>query len=118
MAAARHYEEAGLGELVRLPRPVARSAPAWHLYVVRHERIDAIARSLTEAGHGQRAYYRVPIHRQPAMRQYSPGAPLPGTEAAARTHLAIPMSPVLNGDQAVEVTETIRSAVKTGAPVS
>src|ERR671938_164104 len=37
-AAAQHYAEAGLGELVALPRPTGGSAPAWHLYVVRSER--------------------------------------------------------------------------------
>src|SRR5215212_3891129 len=35
-AAGRHYEEAGLGELVELPVPVAGCDPAWHLYVIRH----------------------------------------------------------------------------------
>ncbi len=34
--AAAHYAQAGLGELVTLPRPTLGSAPAWHLYVVRH----------------------------------------------------------------------------------
>ena len=34
-AAGRHYEEAGLGDLVALPVPTGRRAePAWHLYVV------------------------------------------------------------------------------------
>ena len=35
--AGRHYEEAGLGELVALPVAVAGCEPAWHLYVVRSE---------------------------------------------------------------------------------
>src|SRR3954465_833155 len=34
-AAARHYEDAGLGDLVTLPRPAPGSEPSWHLYVVR-----------------------------------------------------------------------------------
>src|SRR5215210_4036970 len=42
-AAAAHYEAAGLAELAALPRPVEGSAPAWHLYVVRSERPDALA---------------------------------------------------------------------------
>ena len=37
-AAAAAYEDAGLGELVELPRPAPGSSPAWHLYVVRHPR--------------------------------------------------------------------------------
>src|SRR5205807_10575950 len=34
-AADRHYREAGLGELVKPPTPVAGAEPAWHLYVLR-----------------------------------------------------------------------------------
>jgi len=46
-AAGRHYEEAGLGELVRLPTALGR--PAWHLYVVRDEDPDALAARLAAA---------------------------------------------------------------------
>src|SRR5256714_346184 len=93
-AAARHYEEAGLGELVALPAPAAGARPAWHLYVVRHDRADDLQRALADAEVGARAYYRVPAHLQPALREWGgPGLALPGTEEAARTHLAIPMSP-------------------------
>jgi dTDP-4-amino-4,6-dideoxygalactose transaminase len=109
--AAAHYEQAGLGELVRLPTPVAGAEPAWHLYVIRSERIDAIASALAEAGHGQKAYYRVPIHRQPAMAAFAPSDALRGTEEAARTHLAIPMNPLLSAEQAAEVTQSVRAAV-------
>jgi dTDP-4-amino-4,6-dideoxygalactose transaminase len=108
-AAGRHYEEAGLGELVELPVPVEGVAPAWHLYVVRTERADDLAAALRAAGHGQKAYYRTPVHEQPAMREYAGDAELPGTAEVARTHLAIPMSPVLGAEQAAEVTATARA---------
>jgi len=108
-AADRHYEEAGLGELVALPVPTDGAQPAWHLYVVRSERADDVAAALREAGHGQKAYYRTPVHEQPSMREYAGDGDLPGTAEAARTHLAIPMSPVLSAEQAAEVTETVRA---------
>ena len=106
--AGAHYEAAGLGELVDLPR--ALGEPAWHLYVVRHERADELAAALQAAGVGHKAYYRVPAHAQPAMREYAPADGLPGTAAAARTHLAIPMSPVLSREQAAEVAAVVRDA--------
>jgi dTDP-4-amino-4,6-dideoxygalactose transaminase len=109
-AAAAHYEAAGLGELVALPALAPACAPAWHLYVVRHERADELAAALARAGIGHKAYYRVPAHRQPAMAPYAPADELPGTEAAARTHLAIPMSPVLSRAQADEVVAAVRDA--------
>jgi dTDP-3-amino-3,4,6-trideoxy-alpha-D-glucose transaminase len=114
-AAAAHYERAGLGELVALPRPVDGVAPAWHLYVVRSERADHLAAALAAAGHGQKAYYRTPVHLQPAMREYAADADLPATDEAARTHLAIPISPVLSAGQAEEVVATARQALL-GAP--
>src|SRR5918912_1467082 len=39
-AAAGHYEAAGLGEVVDLPRPTAGTRPAWHLYMIRHSDIE------------------------------------------------------------------------------
>jgi dTDP-4-amino-4,6-dideoxygalactose transaminase len=106
--AAAHYEAEGLGELVDLPK--ASGEPAWHLYVVRHARADELAAALKGARIGHKAYYRVPTHRQPAMREYAPAGALPGTDEAARAHLAIPMSPVLSREQAAEVAAVVRDA--------
>jgi dTDP-3-amino-3,4,6-trideoxy-alpha-D-glucose transaminase len=83
---------------------------AWHLYVIRHARADELATALKAAGIGHKAYYRVPTHLQPAMRDYAPEGELPGTAEAARTHLAIPMSPVLSREQAAEVVAAVRDA--------
>jgi dTDP-4-amino-4,6-dideoxygalactose transaminase len=109
-AAARHYEEAGLGELVALPSPVAGADPAWHLYVIRHPAAEQLEPALERVGIGARGYYRTPVHRQPAMRPWAVGAELPVTDELAQTHLAIPISPVLSRMQAIEVVSAIRSA--------
>ncbi|MGH2968020.1 MAG: DegT/DnrJ/EryC1/StrS family aminotransferase, partial [Solirubrobacteraceae bacterium] len=109
-AAGAAYERAGLGELVSLPRAFPGTDPAWHLYVVRDPSADALAAGLKAAGVGHKAYYRVPVHRQPAMREWGAGLDLPGTEEAARTHLAVPMSAVLSGAQADEVVAAVRAA--------
>ena len=108
-AGAGFYDEAGLGEVVTLPAAAPGSTPAWHLYVVRHPEPDALAAALKEAEIGHKAYYRVPTHLQPAMRPYADGADLPATAEVARTHLAIPMSPVLSREQAEEVVEAARA---------
>lgn len=109
-AAGRHYEDAGLGELVSLPQPVGGCSPAWHLYVVAHPQIERLQRALADAGIGVKAYYRTPVHRQPPMRQWAPGVELPGTEEAASRHLAIAMSPLLGRAQADEVVAAARTA--------
>jgi dTDP-4-amino-4,6-dideoxygalactose transaminase len=100
--AARAYEEAGLGHLVSLPVATLGALPAWHLYVARHPRADDLLAVLNDAGIGARAYYRVPTHLQPAMREWG-DVELPGTDEAARTNLALPMSPVLRRAEAAEV---------------
>ena len=108
-AAGRHYEQSELGDVVRLPMPAAGASPAWHLYVVRSERADALEAALRAARIGVKAYYRVPIHRQPAMRELAGDVELPVTDELARTHLALPMSPVLTREQADEVAAAARS---------
>jgi dTDP-3-amino-3,4,6-trideoxy-alpha-D-glucose transaminase len=107
---ARHYEDAGLGELLALPIPTPRAAPAWHLYVVSHPHVERLESALADAGIGHKPYYRTPVHRQASMREWGSGVELPATEHAARTHLAIPMSPVLTREQVDEVLAAIRVA--------
>ncbi|HTN26042.1 MAG TPA: DegT/DnrJ/EryC1/StrS family aminotransferase [Solirubrobacteraceae bacterium] len=112
-AAARHYEKAGLGELVALPVAGDGAQPAWHLYVVRSPRADELVAGLSAAGIGCRGYYRTPVHRQEGMRPYA-GAELPVTDELARTHVALPMSPVLCAEQAAEVVAAVRAVLGEG----
>ena len=109
-AAGDAYAQAGAGEVVGLPEPVAGCSPAWHLYVVRHDDPDRIAAGLAERGVASRAYYRTPVHAQAAMAPYPPSVPLPGTDDAARTHLALPMGPSLTPAQVGEVVAALREA--------
>jgi dTDP-4-amino-4,6-dideoxygalactose transaminase len=44
------------------------------------------------------------------MREWGAGVELPGTEQAAREHLAIPLSPVLTREQVDEVVAAVRGA--------
>ena len=111
-AAARMYGDAGLGELCALPVPAAGADPAWNLYVVRRERPEQLAAALRDAGIGARTYYSVPAHRQPALAAYGREAVLPGTDEAARTHLALPMSAALARAQVDEVVAAVRAAVR------
>jgi dTDP-4-amino-4,6-dideoxygalactose transaminase len=107
--AGRHYEQAGLGELVRLPRATESAKPAWHLYVVAAPAVEELESALGAAGIGHKAYYRTPVHRQVAMRAWGAGVELPATDEAARTHLAIPISPVLTREQVNEVVVAARA---------
>ena len=106
-AAGEAYRQAGLGELVTLPRAADSSTPAWHLFVVRSERADPLEQALRSEGIEARAYYRTPIHRQPALRS---DVSLPATDEVARTNLALPIGPALDAEQVAEVVTAVRAA--------
>jgi dTDP-4-amino-4,6-dideoxygalactose transaminase len=108
-AVARAYADAGLGELVALPKPVEGAEPAWHLFVVRHDDAEGLKRALNDAGIGARRYYTVPVHRQPAMASTGSGIELPMTDELACTNLALPMSPALSAEQVSEVVAAVRA---------
>ena len=110
-AAAAAYADEGLGDFVALPQATDGARPAWHLYVVRDDDPDALAAALAERGIEARGYYRTPVHRQPvAARLPAPPGPLPGTDEAARTHLALPMGAALKRAQIAEVVTAVRAA--------
>jgi dTDP-3-amino-3,4,6-trideoxy-alpha-D-glucose transaminase len=94
-AAAAAYERLGLGEHARLPQSIDGARHVYHLYVVRAERLPI-----------GRGYYRVPVHRQPAIGS---DADLPGTEEAARTNHALPMGIDLTEEQIREVVAACAS---------
>ncbi len=110
-AGARAYADAGLGRYVTVPAALPGAHPAWHLYVVVHSRVDDLSAALAQRGVQSRAYYRMPLHRQPAMAPYANGGPaLPVTDELAMTNLALPMSPALSASQAEEVVRAIAAA--------
>lgn len=110
-AAAEAYRAAGLGDYVGLPEVPSDARPAWHLYVVTHPEPDRALAALREHDVQSRSYYRTPLHRQPAMREFvPPDLRLPVTEQLAASNLALPISPVLGPDQAREVVAALAAA--------
>jgi UDP-N-acetyl-3-dehydro-alpha-D-glucosamine 3-aminotranferase len=110
-AGAQAYLDAGLAQYVTLPAVPAEAVPAWHLYAVTHPRADHLLGVLAAAGVQARGYYRVPLHRQPAMAPFvSELAPLPGTDAVAAENIALPISPMFGAEQAAEVVAALARA--------
>ncbi|HWE58959.1 MAG TPA: DegT/DnrJ/EryC1/StrS family aminotransferase [Solirubrobacteraceae bacterium] len=113
-AGAQHYIDSGLGDHLELGGAPLGATPAWHLYVVTHPDADAKLALLNAAEIQARAYYRVPLHRQPAMAPYvtrqNGALELPVTEELARTGLALPISPVFTRAQADEVVAALAAA--------
>jgi dTDP-4-amino-4,6-dideoxygalactose transaminase len=112
-AAGAMYADAGLGALVSLPVATEGSRPAWHLYIVRHPRAEFLAEGLRSRGVECRGYYRIPVHRQPAMQRYG-SFELPATDEAAATHLAVPMHAALTREMVAEVVEAVAQSAFAG----
>ncbi|HKE81986.1 MAG TPA: DegT/DnrJ/EryC1/StrS family aminotransferase, partial [Solirubrobacteraceae bacterium] len=104
------YAQSGLDEVAGLPKPVDGAQPAWHLYVVRHDRPDELKAALAGDGIESSGYYRLPVHRQAAMAEWGAGVELPFTDELARTHLALPISAALRREQVDEVVAAVRDA--------
>jgi dTDP-4-amino-4,6-dideoxygalactose transaminase len=98
---------AGLG--LGLPSVAANCTSAWHLYVVRSTRRDALQAALAERGVGTLIHYPVPPHRQQAYSEMGcgPGS-FPLSERLADEVLSLPMGPHLQEDQQNYVIEACR----------
>jgi dTDP-4-amino-4,6-dideoxygalactose transaminase len=98
----------GLGALpLLLPHvPPAPAAHAWHAYVVRSPRRDALGVFLRERGIETRVYYPLPLHRQECFRQLDEPA-LPQAEDICGTALALPIFPTMSEAQQAHVIEQV-----------
>jgi dTDP-4-amino-4,6-dideoxygalactose transaminase len=113
-AAWGHYEAAGLWELVAPQVATPGAEVCWGLQVVRSAHAELLEQALPGAGVGARGYYRTPLHLQRAFEPWTGDGrvpPLPVTDELARTHLAIPMNPLLSRADADAVTAAVRTAL-------
>ena len=70
-------------------------------------RADELITGLNDAGIEARSYYRVPVHRQPAMREFG-NVDLPGTDEVARTNFALPMGTGLQRSDVEQVVHKLK----------
>ena len=93
---------------VVLPHEVDGTRHAWHQYVIRSSRRDALREFLTARKIGSEIYYPVPLHLQEALRSlgYREGD-FPEAERAAREVLALPIFPELRDDEQQTVVNAI-----------
>lgn len=98
-----------IGDLV-LPHVPAWADPAWHLFVVRTSRRDALRAHLTQLGIGTQIHYPIPPHLSGAYRSlgYRRGT-FPIAEKLADEVLSLPMSPHHTAEQVDTVCEAVRS---------
>jgi len=106
-AAARYTEL--LDGLVETPQD--EDGHVYHMYCVRSPERDRLAAALADADIGFSAYYRPPLHLQPALRHlgYSEGD-FPETERASRENLCLPLWAGITEEQQDEVVSVLKRA--------
>ncbi len=105
-AIAEIYHEK-LRKVAPVTLPGLGAGRVFHQFVVRVPQRDAVRRFLQERGVGTEVYYPIPLHQQPALRDYAPPGPLPETERAAREALALPMFPELTDAEVERVAAAL-----------
>lgn len=97
---AQRYREGIRHPQILLPEVACEERHAWHLFVVRCRRRDALKQHLQAQGVQSQVHYPVPPHCQPAYAELCE-LRLPLTERLHREVLSLPLGPSL-GDVAVE----------------
>ena len=107
---ARTYTDGLLDTPLALPREAEYATSAWHLYVVRCDRRDALQKHLEAAGVSVGVHYPVPIPKLDAMRGLglSP-APIPQAERMAKEALTLPIYPEMTDEQVGFVIESVKA---------
>jgi dTDP-4-amino-4,6-dideoxygalactose transaminase len=96
-----------------LPEP-AGSAHVFHQYVVRARERDRLAAHLRDREIATQVYYRIPLHRQPALAPFALRAgELPEAERAAACVLALPIHPSLAEADVEAVVEATAAFYRT-----
>ena len=87
-----------------------RNSHVYHLFVVRHNKRDAIVKHLKKRGISAAIHYPVPIHLMPAFKNlgYNKGD-FPVAEEAARTVFSLPLYPGLTENAQQRVIIALRA---------
>jgi len=90
-ALAQRYTEGLRGLPLSLPTEAPGTRHVYHLYVVRTEVRDALAKFLKGRGIATGIHYPIPSHKQPAVEHLNP-PPLERTERVVTEILTLPIS--------------------------
>lgn len=89
------------------PSEVGPSHHAYHLYVIRARKRDALQAALKREGIAAYPYYGLPVHRQPLHRVRFGKISLPHTAEACREVLALPLFPEMTQAEVDRVCRAI-----------
>jgi dTDP-4-amino-4,6-dideoxygalactose transaminase len=105
------YFDRGLGTVpqVRIPPRDPRVKQVFHMYSVECERRDELQRFLITNGVDAKVHYPIPMHLQPAAKQYGhkPGD-FPRAEALCKSVLSLPVHEFITTEQREQVVSLVR----------
>jgi len=106
---AKHYLEALFGSKLVLPHTPEGLEPVWHLFVIRHQQRDELARQLNDMGMLTLIHYPIPPHKQTAYADLKiPPDLYPKATQMAKEVLSLPIGPHLDVRLANQVSDAIR----------
>lgn len=110
---AAQYERGlrGLPSIV-LPSSPDSDMHSWHLFVVRLNQRDLVAKRLAQNGVGTLVHYPIPPHRQGAFKGYFAGEEgFPISESLHSSVLSLPLGPHLSSDECSRVIEALHDCI-------
>ena len=100
-----------LAGAVGLPGRLPARRSTWAQYTIRLEGRDAVQAALAAQEIPTAIHYPVPMHLQPAYREYGEGpGSLPVSERLSRQVLCLPMHPDLDEATATRIARAVRDA--------
>ena len=112
-ALARQYWKELVDIGLALPHRPEWAESAWHLFVVRHPRRDALQQRLTDAGVGSLIHYPIPPHKQQAYAVDGFGVDaFPLASRMAEEVLSLPIGPQQTAEQTDAVIAAVRRALQ------
>ena len=98
---------------ITLPHVPEWANPVWHLFVIRHNERDLLAKRLQERGIDTLIHYPIPPHRQAAY-QAANSLPhsLPASEAIHAEVLSLPMDPMMTSDHVDAVVDAMETVLE------
>jgi UDP-2-acetamido-2-deoxy-ribo-hexuluronate aminotransferase len=109
---AKRYDEE-FADAVATPQRVPESSSAWAQYSILTENRDRVADHLRGCGVPTAIYYPVPMHLQPAYREFGEGeGSMPVSERICNEILSLPIHPYLGEDDIALICNSVREAVR------
>lgn len=103
---AKIYRENIKNEKIILPKPYEEESHVWHLFVIRTKDRDKLQEYLKIKGIQTLIHYPIPPHKQNAYKEWN-NLSFPITEKIHKEVLSLPISPVMNKEEAFYIVQIL-----------